>query len=185
MRKIVLLTAIFLAAVFCGFAQQSKFSDFSFGLDAAVPLRAESQIFNAAVGGSFQYQYKLRENLYASAIGGFETFAVIKKLLAPDIPSNYNYVPLKAGLKYYAIAGLYAEAVAGESIYLQHGGGHGFDFAPGIGYSFSKGFEISARYEEWKQLPENHIQGTYDQSGPFVKAGTFGQFAIRLAVRFF
>jgi hypothetical protein len=184
MRKFVLLTLILTGAGFHSFAQQLKLGDFSFGLDAAVPVKAESQIFNAAIGGSLQYQYKIRKNLYASAVAGFESFAVIKNLLSPDIPSTYNYVPLKAGLKYYAIWGLYGEALAGESIYLQHGGGSGFDFAPAIGYSFSKGFELSARYEEWKQLPENHIQGTYYPSGPFVKASTFGQFAIRLAVRF-
>jgi hypothetical protein len=158
--------------------------NFSLGLDAGLPTYTERQYFNVAIGGSFQYQHKIINHLYVNGIGGFESFSTIKHLESVNVPSNYDYVTLRAGLKGYIKWGLFLEANAGTSIYCMHGGGRGNDFMGGIGCSFKKGFELSCHYEEWKQVPQNHVSTQFGRTGPFVSDHNFGQVAIRLAERF-
>lgn len=184
MRKIISTIVLLTMFGFQCIAQSTKPGNFSIGVDGAIPIRTERQIFDAAVGGSVQYQHRIFNRLYGGLSGGFESFSTIKKLVSVNVPANYNYIPIKAELRFYPIWGIYAVASAGEVIYTQHGGGHAFDVSPGLGWSAKKGFEISFRYEEWKQTPENHIPTQFGQSGPFAVKNTFGQLAIRLAERF-
>jgi hypothetical protein len=184
MTKFILLLIVLTGAGLTTFAQTSKLGNFSLGVDGALPTYTERQIFNVAAGGSFQFQYKIFSHLYVNAIGGFESFETIKHLESVNVISNYDYVPLKAGLRGYVKWGLFMEANAGTCIYCQHGGGHGDDFMGGIGCSFKKGFELSFHYEEWKQEPEHHVSTQLGRTGPFVSPDNFGQIAVRLSERF-
>jgi hypothetical protein len=201
MRKFILFITISVSFVFSSFAQSPGFGRFNAGLDGGVPLYNMRAIFhNPGIGGSLKYEYKLNNRdflkthflnhmnflnrLYINISGGYETFSVKLPLQNPYVPSTYSYVPIKAGLKYYVIAGFFAEEQFGEVIYIQHGGGDSNTHAPGIGYTFHSGFEIRVGYEYWRQAPENHIPGDYGQSGPFATTANFRQFGLRLSERF-
>ena len=201
MRKFILLVAISVSFASSSFAQSPDFGRFNLGLDGGVPLYNMRAIFhNPGIGGSLKYEYKLNNRayltthflnhlnflnrLYVNLSAGYEVFSVKLPLQNPYVPSTYGYVPIKVGLKYYAIAGLFVEEQFGEVIYTQHGGGDSNTNAPGIGYTFHSGFEIRVGYEYWKQYPENHIPGDYGQSGPFSKPDNFRQFGLRLSERF-
>ena len=183
MRKLLLLIVISTIG-YKSFAQAPSLGNFSAGIDGAVPIKEERQIFNVAAGGYVQFDYGVVKHLYVNLTAGFESFSTIKRLESVNVTSNYDYVPVRAGLRYYAIAGLFVQAQVGVSYYTWHGGGKGFDASPGIGYSFPKGFEFGARFEQWNQNPESHIPGEVGQSGPFSSRHKFGQLAIRLAERF-
>jgi len=194
MRKFILL--IILSGTYLGsFAQPSGNGNFDLGPYGASPLENMRPIFNAGVGGSLKYGYRLGslhflkkasaiKYLYVTLESGYETFDVKNPLQNAYVPSTYSYVPVKAGIKYYPIGGLYAEGQYGVCIFTQHGGGHTTDYSPGIGYSFKRGFEIGIRLEHWTQKPENHITGDYGQSGPFATTSDFKQLELRLAERF-
>lgn len=182
-KIIILLTFLSLSLAKLN-AQSSKTGNFSFGIEGALPVKEETQIFDAGIGGSFEYQHQIIGVLYGGLIGGFESFSTIKKLISVNVPANYNYVPIKAELKCYPVSGLFIMVSAGEVYYTRHGGGHAFDASSGLGWSFKKGFELGFRYEAWKQTPQNHIPDQIGQTGPFKSESTFGQIAIRLAERF-
>jgi hypothetical protein len=196
MKKLILLLSFSLCFAFSSFAQSAGFGKFNLGLDAALPLYNMRQIFGPGIGGSLKYEYNLSNNiqslntpfflnkLYLTLGGGYESFPVKTVLQNAYVPSTYSYVPVKIGLKYYALKGLYAEGQYGDVYYAQHGGGKSNDFSYGIGYSFKGGFEFGARFEKWMQTPQNHITGDYGVTGPFAKTADFDQFAIRLAERF-
>ena len=184
MKKIILLLAISLGFAFSSSAQNTGFGNFNLGLYGAIPLNNMKNIFNDGIGGSLKYEYHFKSYLNFTMESGYETFGVKGPLQNAYVPSTYSYVPVKWGVKYYPIGGLYAEVQAGVVYYTQHGGGSAFDFSPGIGYSFKPGFEIGIRYEEWNQDPEKHIDGDYGQTGPFKVSSNFAQMALRIAERF-
>ena len=195
MKKFLLVLIILGTAVTSSFAQLTGPGNFNLGLYGALPLTNMRPIFNAGVGGSLEYEYKVGSlpfkkkpdflnNLYITLESGYEIFDVVTKLQNAYVPSTYGYVPVNAGLKYYGFKGLYAEFQLGGVYYTQHGGHHAFDYSPSIGYSFKRGLEIGFRYQQWVQRPENHITGDYGQSGPFAKTSDFKQFQLRLAERF-
>ena len=107
MTKFILLLIVLTGAGLNTFAQTSKLGNFSLGLDAGLPTYTERQYFNVAIGGSFQYQHIIVKHLYVNAIGGFESFSTIKHLESVNVPSNYDYVTLRAGLKGYIRWGLF------------------------------------------------------------------------------
>jgi hypothetical protein len=195
MKKILLALIVLGSVITRCFAQQTGIGKFDLGVYGGLPLSNMRQIFDAGVGGSLKYEYRLGSlpfqkkpdflnNLYITLECGYEVFNVKPELQNAYVPSTYGYVPLKAGLKYYAFKGLYAEWQMGRITYTQHGGGHSFEYSPGIGYSFKKGFEVGVRYEKWIQTPENHIYGDYGRSGPFVGVSDFKELELRLAERF-
>jgi hypothetical protein len=196
MKKMLLALIVLGSVITSCFAQQTGIGKFNLGLYGAVPLTNMRPIFDAGVGGSLKYEYRLGSfpfnfkkpdflnNLYITLESGYQVFDVVPKLQNAYVPSTYGYVPLNTGLKYYAFKCLYAEFQLGGVYYTQHGGGHAFDYSPGIGYSFKPGFEIGLRYQQWVQRPENHIFGDYGQSGPFKATSDFKQLQLRLAERF-
>ncbi len=185
MKKRILLVVIFFASVTCSFAQTTTRPwNFNVGLYGAQPLDNMRSIFNDGIGGSIKFEYHFKPYVFFTVDGGYETFGVKGHLQNAYVPSTYSYVPVKLGVKYYPIGGLYAEVQGGVVYYGQHGGGSAFDFSPGIGYSFKPGFELGIRFEEWRQDPEAHIKDDYGQTGPFKTVSTFNQLSLRLAERF-
>jgi hypothetical protein len=187
MKKFLLALLIFGGSVSGCFAQLVNAGEFNVGLDAALPLYQMKTIFNGAVGGSLKFEFKQDKNFYITVSGGYEAFLTKEKVNSVIVQSTYSYVPIKAGLKYYFIEGLYGEAQAGFALYTQHGGDLGFDYSPGIGYSFKQGFEIGIRYETWVQQPEANPYPPQQYSGPygpFAKTTNLGQVALRIAERF-
>ncbi|HEY5328152.1 MAG TPA: hypothetical protein VIJ27_14210 [Mucilaginibacter sp.] len=196
MKKLILLFSFSLFFSFGCLAQSAGVGKFNLGLDAALPLYNMRSIFGPGIGGSLKYEYNLSNKfhflnkpyflnkLYVTLGSGYESFPVKTVLQNAYVPSTYSYIPVKFGLKYYALNGLYAEGQDGTVFYTQHGGGSSNDFSFGAGYSFKGGFEFGARFERWRQTPQNHETGDYGQTGPFTNVSNFRQIAIRLAERF-
>lgn len=197
MKKVILLFTFSTVFVLKGFSQSDAgFGKFNLGAYGATALWNMRSIFDAGVGGSLKYEYNLSyhinflkksyvaNRIFITLESGFEAFAVKEKLQNANVPSTYTYIPVKIGLKYYALAGLYAEAQYGTCNYGDHGGGHAPDYSGGIGYSFKPGFEFGVRYEKWTQFPQNHVYSQYGQTGPFASTSNFSQLAVRLSERF-
>jgi len=184
MKKFLLALLILGGSVLCSHAQTVSAGEFNLGLDVAMPLYRMNTIFNEAVGGSFKFEYRQEKDLYFTISGGYEAFSTKQIFESVSVKSTYSYVPIKAGVKYYFIDGFYGEGQFGAAFYTQHRGGVGFDYSPGIGYSFKQGFEIGIRYESWVQAPESNPTNVPGQYGPFSRTDNFDQFALRIAERF-
>jgi hypothetical protein len=173
MKKILLTLAVIGAATFSSFAQttattSSKVNEggkFSIGIDGALSTGAASNFYSFGIGGSIKYEAPTALNTFFTISGGYESFLYKSEFKVPGYSSADGFVPLKAGIKHYFNDGFFGEAQAGISIYTGTGSFTSFAYSPGIGYSFNGGFEAGVRYEAW------------------VKDGTMGQVALRLAYR--
>lgn len=172
MKKLLLMLSVVTAATVSGFAQTTTPSKLnggaklSIGIDGALPTGSAGDFYSAGIGGSIKYEVPTAPNTFFTISGGYESFLYKSIYKVPGNSSSDSFVPLKAGIKYYTDGGFFLEAQAGISIYTGTDSFTSFAYSPGIGYSFNGGLEVGARYEAW------------------VKDGTFGQAAVRLAFRF-
>ena len=165
MKNILLALIILSATAFSGFAQRSSYN---IGVDIAAPTGAASADYNFATGVAIKYEIPVTPYLFATISGGYEAFFTKKVFTDLGFNARYSFIPLKAGLKYYfGEGGLFIQGEAGFSIATDSGGGRAFAYAPGVGYNFEKGLELSARYEGWNNGGD-----------------TIGQFALRISYRF-
>jgi hypothetical protein len=172
MKKILFATMVCLAAALTGSAQtKTETGKFSIGVEAGLPVGDASDISNLAIGGSLKYEHPVAAKTFVSLSAGFTEF-LYKGEFKDELnsigisKSGEGFIPVKAGIKYYFNGGLFGEGQIGAVFSTENGGGTAFAYAPGIGYTFSKGLEAGVRYEGWSHN------------------GTLSQLALRVAYRF-
>lgn len=119
------------------------------GLNAGVPTNSGSSF---ALGADLRYQVDLDRQLSIPITAGFTS------IFNKDVTiggttyevDNFNYIPVKAGLKYFFSdtgAGAYGLAEAGAAFGTNSGSGTSFVYSPAIGYAWSNGLDLGVKYE--------------------------------------
>ncbi len=116
---------------------------FGIGLNLGAPTNNN---YNLAIGGDLRYQFDINKQLSVPLTTGYT------RLIAKDasIYSDRGYVPVKVGLKYFLNdtgAGVYGLAEAGLAIGVGTYSNTDFLYAPAIGYAWSNGLDLAAKYE--------------------------------------
>jgi len=99
-----------------------------------------------AIGGDLRYQLDVAKQLSIPITAGYTNIQY--KDGYGDI--SYGYIPVKAGLKYFfndSGAGAYGLAEAGAAFAVGDFSGTNFVYSPAIGYSWSNGLDLAAKYE--------------------------------------
>lgn len=143
MKKSTMFLASAVAAVALFFstnvnAQSSP--KFGVGLNVGVPTANGGKL---AIGADLRYQFDIDKQLSVPLTTGFTN-------LSYKGGGNSGYIPLKAGLKYFfdeSGSGAYGLAEAGAGFSTTSGGGTSFLFSPALGYSWSNGIDLAAKYE--------------------------------------
>ncbi|MBD1364182.1 hypothetical protein IDJ77_10210 [Mucilaginibacter sp. ZT4R22] len=145
--KKILLAILFAGstAATCLAQKNSDAGKFSIGLELGLPTDDGVLFATRAIGGSLKYDIPISTGTFFTLSSGYTS------LRGKDGWPAVGFIPLKAGLKYYLYKGFYGEGQAGAVLCTKSGGGTGFVYAPGVGYSFPGGFDIGARYESWSQ----------------------------------
>jgi len=119
------------------------------GINAGVPTNSGSSF---ALGADLRYQVDLDRQLSIPITAGFTSIfnkdvTVGNTTIKPD---NSNYIPVKAGLKYFfndSGAGAYGLAEAGAAFWTMKGAGTSFVYSPAIGYAWDNGLDLGVKYE--------------------------------------
>ncbi|MNK11529.1 hypothetical protein D3C87_295710 [compost metagenome] len=99
-----------------------------------------------AIGGDLRYQFDIDRQLSVPISAGYTNFSVKDNYGG----GSFGYIPVKAGLKYFFSdtgSGAYGMAEAGAGFGTKNGTGTAFVYAPTIGYAWSSGFDLGAKYE--------------------------------------
>jgi hypothetical protein len=118
-------------------------------INAGIPTNDGS---NFALGADVRYQVDIDRQLSIPITAGFTS------IFNDDVTiggvtyevDNFNYVPVKAGLKYFFSdtgAGAYGLAEAGAAFGTNSGAGTSFVWSPAIGYAWSNGLDLGVKYE--------------------------------------
>jgi hypothetical protein len=124
--------------------------------------------FEYGLGADARLQLDLSRELSITATGGYT------RLMAKDnMGEDYDFIPVKGGVKVFAIGNMYASGEMGAGFAIQEGSKTSLIYSGGIGYAWSNGLDLSARYEGYKQ---DSASSTYRPEN--------GIFALRLAYGF-
>jgi hypothetical protein len=174
MKKILFVFAVLSAAALSTFAQTTTSSPaseggkFSIGFDGGIPIGDASDVYTFIVGGSIKYELPTVTNTFFTLSAGYNSWLVKGELKDMGFPSTSNFIPLKAGIKYYPGDGFFLEGAAGIVFATESGVGSSFTYAPGLGYTFKGGLEAAVRFESWPKKDD----------------ATLSQIGLRVAYRF-
>ncbi len=136
-----------LALFFSVNANAQTTSKFGIGLNVGLPT---SDAYGVAIGGDLRYQFDIDKQLSIPITAGF-TNLMGKEIGNTNIDiADLSYIPVKAGLKYFfndTGAGAYGLAEAGAAFLTGSSSGTKFVFSPAIGYAWSNGIDLGAKYE--------------------------------------
>lgn len=136
------------------------------GLNLGVPTKDYQ---NLVVGADLRYQFDVDKQLSVPITAGYTHFFGSEIGNTGVNHADQGYIPLKAGLKYFFSetgSGAYGLGEIGAGFGTTSGAGTAFVFSPAIGYSWSNGLDLAAKYEG------------------FSNNGTIGYAGIRLAYGF-
>jgi hypothetical protein len=153
MKKTTKFIAIAAAAVAIFFTTNVNAQDantppkFGIGLNVGIPT---TDGYGFTVGGDLRYQFDIDKQLSVPITAGYTHF--IGKEFGDSgikIP-DFGVIPVKAGLKIFFSntgAGAYGLGEVGAAFSTSEGGGTAFAFSPAIGYAWSNGLDLAAKYE--------------------------------------
>lgn len=116
------------------------------GIEAGLPNGDFGKSYSSLIGGSLRVDVPITKKLYVTASAGYNIFTASTNFVNPQSIFNvatpdFKTIPLKVGLKYFLIAGFYAQGEVGETllankkdVYALYG--NAFTYAPQIGMVF-------------------------------------------------
>lgn len=153
-------------------AAQSRF-DFTnhFAVDPGFELGIPSQsVYSVGLGGSLKFEIPVAGHFSAALTGGISSFSYKSGLRNSfdNVPGSDTFVPLKAGVRYFAAPGFYLDGELGETFQTTNDQRGLFAFALGPGFLVpvahgKSGVDIGFRYESWSdhQLRQTAVRVGY------------------------
>lgn len=105
---------------------------------------ANSTGYNVTLGGDLKLQKDITKVISASLATGYTNFFPNKN---KGFTQNFGFVPLKAGIKFFPVSGVYLGGELGAAFGVEKNSGTSFLYAPAVGITFNKNYDLSARYE--------------------------------------
>lgn len=142
--KFLATAAAAVALFFSVNANAQSSPKFGIGLNVGAPT---SSLYGLALGGDLRYQFDIDKQLSIPITTGYTRF--LGKDATFAIPDR-GYIPAKVGLKYFLNetgSGVYGLAEAGLAIGVGTYTNTDFLYAPAIGYAWSNGLDLAAKYE--------------------------------------
>jgi len=161
--KILTITTVLFLSVITLSNAQTKTEPFRLGLGLNLG-GATTDGYNVTLGGDLKLQKDITKVISASLATGYTNFFPNKN---NGFTQNYGFVPLKAGIKYFPVSGVYFGGELGAAFGVEKNSGTSFLYAPAVGITFNKNYDFSARYEALNQ-----------------NGGTLSHIALRLAYAF-
>lgn len=146
MKKItkIIASTVAVAALFISVnANAQSAPKFGIGLNVGAGTGSAESF---AIGGDLRYQFDIDKQLSVPVTAGYTNVSLKDSYGG----GSFGYIPLKAGLKYFfndSGAGAYGLAEAGAAFGTGSGSGTSFVYSPAVGYAFSNGFDLGAKYE--------------------------------------
>ncbi|MCJ0743195.1 hypothetical protein [Pedobacter montanisoli] len=159
---VVAVAALAILFTFSNTAHAQSGPKLGIGLNLGAPT---DDAYSFAIGGDLRYQLDVDKQLSVPITAGYTNFSIKDKFGGGSI----GFIPVKAGLKYFfnpSGAGAYGLAEVGAGFGTSDGMGTAFVFSPAIGYAWSSGVDLAAKYEGYS------------------KNGTAGYVGLRLAYGF-
>lgn len=140
---------------------------FKVGVGISGGLFRDKSPMDYAYGADLKLQWDLTKDVAITASGGYT------KLMGKNNSLDPDFIPVKGGVKVFAIKRMYIATEAGAGIAIQDGAKTNFIYTGGFGYEWNNGLDLGVRYE-----------GYVNDSGSTTYFRQTGQYALRIAYNF-
>lgn len=144
---------------------ENKTGHFSIAINPSLPIGHFNTYSGFGFGGSLGWESSLSKNIGLTLNAGYIDY--FGKTVKGVAHSDFNYIPVLGGLKYYMSGGFYIHGEAGAGFGTSDLG-TSFWYGAGLGHSMAKGLDLELKYVGWHQ---NDVTNT---SGSSVYNGTNG-----------
>jgi len=122
---------------------QSTAKNLGIGLNVGAGTTAG---YGLVIGGDIRYQFNVDKQLSIPVTAGYTNFSLKDSYGG----GSFGVIPVKVGAKYFfneAGSGVYGLAELGAGFGTDKGSGTSFVYSPAIGYAWSSGLDLAAKYE--------------------------------------
>ena len=148
MKKIFVAAACLFALTFTASAQPQEGLGFGAGLRASLPIGDWSDGYSFGIGAELQAEYGFSPNLSGVFTTGYSSF-IGKKVdfgFGEERVDALGYIPLLAGVRYYAAESFFVGAQVGYGLLTGSGSSSGaFNYQPQVGYNASN-YQVTLNY---------------------------------------
>lgn len=183
MKRLVLLTILLCGVVSMVFAQTASTTTnatkpkLGVALETGIPVGDAEDVYAVGLGGSAKLEIPISQPFAATVTAGYMSM-LVKDELEDALGENREFIPIKAGAKYYFSKNFFGEGELGASISTEEGEDVAFAYAPGIGFSFPvsdrTAIDAGVRYEGW----------TREQSSTILNGNNLDQVGFRVVLKF-
>lgn len=138
-----------------------------FGIGISGGITDDDSAFKNGLGADLRFQFDLSNYVSITATGGYT------RLTLENGGDPYEFIPAKGGVKVFPIKGFYGLGEAGAGFGIKKDAKTSLIWSGGVGYEWTSGLDISARYEGYSQDSSSNTYVPYT-----------GQYALRLAYSF-
>jgi len=144
------------------YASRSKSVIWSLGLEPSLPIGNFHNYSGFGLGGSFQGEYKPNRVGITLNAGYIDYFG---KTVNGTQYSDFKYIPLLGGVKYYMSNKSYLHGQTGAG-FGTNGLGTSFWYGAGLGFNLGRSVDAEIKYMGWKQKHiVNNGTGAYGGTG--------------------
>jgi hypothetical protein len=141
--KIIATSAAVVALFFTTNANAQSSQKLGIGITAGIPT---SDVYGVALGADLRYQFDIDKQLSIPVTAGYTNLSIKDEFGGGSV----GYIPVKAGVKYFfndSGSGVYGLAELGAGFGTKSGSGTSFVYSPAVGYAWSNGLDLGAKYE--------------------------------------
>jgi opacity protein-like surface antigen len=150
MKRLFLFSILLCGAFTTALAQSTP--KIGVALETGLPVGDANDIYSVGLGGSAKVEIPVTEPFAVTVTAGYMNLQV-KDERKPVLGDQREFVPVKAGAKYYFGKTLFGEGELGASIPIESGDNTAFAYAPGIGVTVpiasKTALDVGVRYEGW------------------------------------
>ncbi|MCR6720588.1 MAG: hypothetical protein NVV59_09890 [Chitinophagaceae bacterium] len=171
MKRILIAFSCLFAISFTASAQPSEGLSFGAGLRASLPIGDFADGYSFGIGAELQAEYGFSSNLSGVFTTGYSSFFGKEVDLGGGItykPDAVGYIPLLAGIRYYAAETFFIGGQVGYGLLTGGGSSSGaFNYQPQIGYNAGS-FQLTLNYNA---LSKNSSTSSHIGLGAIYKFG--------------
>jgi len=164
MKRFILLTFLLCGLISMVYAQSgTPGTKLGIALETGLPVGDAEEVYSVGLGGSAKVEIPVTNPLALTVTAGYMSM-MIKDDLEPTLGDKREFIPVKAGAKYYFGRNFFGEGEVGASIPTEGEDDTAFAYAPGIGVTLpvadKTAIDVGVRYEGWTK-----DVGSIDQIG--------------------
>lgn len=164
MKKGILVIIGLIAGFTSVSAQSNNNGLLTIGFEFGLPAGDFSNFYDSGTGVSLIYQSPVSERMFLTANLAYIRFSGKSQVGAVNLKYKKDFVPLKAGVKYYLFNNVYGSAELGAAIGSgTRSNGVAFAYSPGVGTELPFGnkskIDLGLRYESWMKGGSSNFFG--------------------------